>query len=440
VGEFRGTIPSFVFGQAVQATGLPTGQTQLTCTGSGVPAPDWRAYLADPAAIPTSCAGGSTTVSGDLPSVVVLAPRVQAPRVWRGSLGASRRLIGPLTVAADAFYIRGVSQMGLPDLNLDTLPRFYLRAEGNRPVYVPASTIDPATGTVSLTASRVHPTFGPVTEVTSSLRSEARQLTMSLSGETERGVSIDASYTYSNVRDQALGFDGESADGITGSNPNRPEWGRADEERRHQLEAVVTLPVHRGIELAVIGRLMSGFPFTPGVGQDINGDGQRNDRAFVFDPATTSDTAIAAGMRHLLAGGPATARTCLRSQVGQMAARNGCTGPWVPGLDLRMNVTPGGPLARRVMLSVTALNTLVGLDELLHGSTHLRGWGQDATVDRRLLFVTGFDPATQSFRYRVNQHFGAASGALNPFRIPFVLAVQARLTLGGRRSGPSDEN
>jgi hypothetical protein len=81
---------------------------------------------------------------------------------------------------------------------------------------------------------------------------------------------------------------------------------------------------------------------------------------------------------------------------------------------------------------VTALNTLVGIDELLHGAAHLQGWGQDATVDRRLLFVTGFDPVTQSFRYTVNQHFGAASGALNPFRIPFVLALQARMVVGGK--------
>jgi hypothetical protein len=75
-------------------------------------------------------------------------------------------------------------------------------------------------------------------------------------------------------------------------------------------------------------------------------------------------------------------------------------------------------------------NALVGIDELLHGKDHLRGWGQDANSDRRLLFATGFDPASGEFKYRVNQHFGAAAGALNPFRIPFVLGVQGRLTLG----------
>jgi len=85
--------------------------------------------------------------------------------------------------------------------------------------------------------------------------------------------------------------------------------------------------VQRGIELSVIARLLSRMPFTPIVGSDINGDGQRNDQAFVFNPATTSE---------------------------------------------------------------------------------------------------------------VNQHFGAASGALNPFRIPFVLAVEARLSLGGKTHAGGD--
>jgi len=433
-GEFRGTIPDFLFGLAAQSTGLPTGQRRLTCTGANVPAPDWRAFMADVNNIPSACIGSTGVVSAGLPSVYVFGPNTGAPRVWRTSLGASRKLLGPIVAAVDLFYIRGFSQLGAPDLNLNTTPQFLLANEANRPVYVPASTIDPATGTVSQDNSRLHAGFGSVSELQSFLRSRATQATIALSGETGGGKSLDASYTYSNVRDQALGFEGESADDITGGNPNLPIWGRADEERRHQFEATMTMPVGKGFKFAFIGRLVSGFPFTPGVGNDINGDGVRNDKAFIFNPNATADTAIANGMRRLLETGPATARQCLPSQFGKLAERNGCTGPWVPGFDLKLSMTPSGALfSRRLTLSVSALNSLVGIDELLHGQNHLRGWGQDATSDRRLLFVTGFDPVSGEFKYRVNQHFGAASGALNPFRIPFVLAVQGRLTLGTQK-------
>jgi Carboxypeptidase regulatory-like domain len=430
-GEFRGTIPDFLFGLAAQSTGLLTGQRRLTCTGADVPAPDWRAFESDVNNIPSACAGSTNGSSAGLPSVYVFGPKTGAPRVWRTSLGVTRGLFGPIIAAVDLFYIRGFSQLGAPDLNLNTTPQFLLANEANRPVYVPASTIDPATGTVSQDNSRLHAGFGTVSELQSFLRSRATQATIALSGEMGGGKSLDASYTYSNVRDQALGFEGESADDITGGNPNQPIWGRADDERRHQFEATMTMPLSKGFRVAFIGRLVSGFPFTPGVGNDINGDGVRNDKAFIFNPNATADTSIANGMRRLLETGPATARQCLPAQFGKLAERNGCTGPWVPGFDLKLSMTPDGALfGGRLTLSASALNTLVGIDELLHGRDHLRGWGQDASSDRRLLFVTGFDPVSNEFKYRVNQHFGAASGALNPFRIPFILGVQGRLTLG----------
>jgi hypothetical protein len=436
VGEFRGTVPDAIFANAAQATGLPSGQTRLTCTGAGVPVPDWRAYLADPSTIPSDCVGGATVNSSQLPSVVVFGSNTRAPRTWRASLGATHHLAGPFTAAIDLFYIEGVSQLGIPDLNLKTDPQFTLSNEADRPIFVPASSIDPATGATSMNASRLYPAFGQVSEVRSFLKSRAQQVTLSINGEMKSGLGIDGSYTFSNVRDQSLGFEGEGPDDNTFGNPNVPVWGRADEERRHQFEASMTVPVRKGVELAIISRLVSGFPFSARLATDINGDGQRNDRSFVFDPsAPTTDSVVAAGMRQLLATGPATARDCLPRQFGGPAERNGCTGPWVPGLDMKLTVTPPVNFAQRLTLSLTALNALVGLDQLLHGRENIHGWGQDASVDQRLLFVTGFDPASQTFQYRVNQHFGAASGALNPFRIPFVLSLQAKVALGGKARG-----
>jgi len=433
VGEFRGIIPDRVFANAAQSTGLASGQSKVTCTGAGVPVPDWRSYLADPSTIPTSCVGGSSQNSATLPSVIAFGAHTTAPRTWRSSLGATHHLVGTFNAALDLFYVSGVSQLGIPDVNLRADPFFTLGNEAGRPIYVPASSIDPATGAVSINASRSNPAFGEVSEVRSFLRSRTSQATLSIGGESAKGLGVDASYTYTNSRDQSLGYEGEGPDDNAFGNPNVPAWGRADDERRHQFEASMTVPVRQRMELAVITRLVSGFPFSARLATDINGDGQRNDRAFVFDPfAPSTDSSVAAGMRQLLATGTSTARQCLPKQFGQPAQRNGCSGPWVPGLDLKLTIKPKWSFARRATVSLTALNTLVGLDELLHGASNIHGWGQDASVDQRLLFVTGFDPASQTFKYRVNQHFGAASGALNPFRIPFALSLQARLEWGGK--------
>jgi hypothetical protein len=79
---------------------------------------------------------------------------------------------------------------------------------------------------------------------------------------------------------------------------------------------------------------------------------------------------------------------------------------------------------------VIALNSLTGLDQLLHGSNNLHGWGQPSFPDRTLLYVRGFDPTTDTYQYQVNEHFGATNGTRNAFRVPFQIAVQGRLTLG----------
>src|SRR5207302_3200467 len=185
------------------------------------------------------------------------------------------------------------------------------------------------------------------------------------------------------------------------------------------------------LEITGIGRLTSGTPFTPTVGSDINGDGTRNDRAFVFNPGTTTDTSVAHAMRTLLANAPAAVQSCLETQLDQVAARNSCRGPWQPSLDLQLNWRPDWlGLDRRLTISLVTVNLLGGLDEWLHGAANLRGWGYAAAPDPVLLSVRGFDPATARFRYAVNGRFGATASASGGITVPFQIALLGRLALG----------
>jgi hypothetical protein len=188
-------------------------------------------------------------------------------------------------------------------------------------------------------------------------------------------------------------------------------------------------PVNPGFEITAIVRASSGARFTPMVGGDVNGDGARNDRAFIYSPSSTSDTAVANGMARLLAAAPERARECLSSQLGTIASRNSCSAPWSSSLDFQVNIRPQRwGMNRRVTFSVLALNALAGLDQLLHDD--LRGWGQPSFPDRTLMYVRGFDQGTQSFKYEINERFGARQGSRSAFRSPFQLAVQVRAALG----------
>lgn len=446
IGEFRGRISSNLVANAVEATGLPGGQSALTCIGAAVPTPDWASYLADPSTIPTQCASALPTppraALGQRRNVTLFEEAFGAPKVWRASLGASRRFRERYNVSIDGSFAYGISQIGSRDLNLDATPKFVLATEG-RPVYAPAGSIIPSTGATSINASRLHPEYGLVSEITSQMRSTSSQVTVSVGGLTLQGIMLGASYTFLRARDQQNGFSGGGGFGgfggfgggaTTGGDPNVVEWGTSDNERRHSLLGTMTYPVRAWLDLTAIGRLTAGQAFTPTVSGDVNGDGSRNDRAFIYDPADPriqGDTALVNGMSRLLANTSGSARDCLLPQLGNVAARNSCSSGWTPALDFQMNFKPDAwGLNRRLTLSVQLQNALVGIDQLLHGSDDMHGWGQPIVPDRTLLFVRGFDPSADRFRYQVNEHFGVANGRNAAYRVPFQIGLQGRLIVG----------
>ena len=456
IGEFRGTFPLSMFASALTATGLANGETQLVCIGADVPVPDWAAYLSDPSSVPSTCAngsagspGGGATSATQRPNVTLFDPDFGAPRSWRASLGVSRRIGLRWGLSVDGSYALGTNLYSVRDLNLSTTPQFVLGNERDRPVFVAPGHIVPTTGAVSLLSSRRYDQFAQVLDVTSGLRSRTAQLTLSVNGVTRNDLIWNLSYTLMRSSDQSSFFNGGGGGGggsagggfgspTTAGNPNDFPWARSDFERRHSFVGTTTWLVKSWLDVTSVIRVVSGAPFTPRVGSDVNGDGARNDRAFIFNPtvaALSGDTAVANGMRRLLENGPRDARDCLSRQLGLIAARNSCSGSWTPSLDLQANIRPdfGGSFGRRLMISVSAINPLAGLDQLLHGANGVRGWGQPNRADPTLLYARGFDPVQERYIYQVNERFGDNPATRTAIRTPFQVALQARLQVGPDR-------
>ncbi len=436
VGRFRDAPNTQLFAGAQTATGLATGEQAIFCVGAGVPVPDFTGYFAVPSSIPTQCApGGPPAQLTTARNVTTFDANYSNPRAWRGSIGASKRIFGRFSLNVDVSGALGEAQTGYRDLNLNTTPRFALTSEGNRPVFVPAASIITTTGAVPTQLSRIDQRFASVFDVNSLNKTEQWQATMSFGGFTSRGAIINTSYTYSDARSQTGfafgGAGGGFASATTAGNPNMPEWATSAFNRRHNVIATVTHPLSSSFEITAIGRMTSGSPFTPLVSADINGDGARNDRAFIFDPATAGDADLAAGMSKLLTSSGNTARQCIRAQLGTLSSRNSCTGPWQPSFDLQLNWRPTAfKLDRRLTFSLVTANLIGGIDQLLHGSDNLRGWGSFTQADNTLLFVRGFDAATNRYKYEVNERFGAVRGNQTGIRLPFQVGFNIRYTLG----------
>jgi hypothetical protein len=439
IGEFYGRAPLSIYSTALDATGLPDSQIQIVCVGSSVPAPAWTSYRNGSNHIPERCADGELTQqsSGRAPNVTVFAPDFGAPRSWRASLAVERRLGKHFTTTVEGIYNHGIALYGVSDLNLRPAPEFFLGREANRPVYVGSESIIESSGRVSMLNSRIHPQFGQVLEVHSDLRSSSTQFTTNLRGNLPSKVSFSASYTASFATDQSSfsccsalqGFGSSTTAGA----PNAVEWGTSDFERRHSIRANSGLPIRPWLEMTILGQAASGTPFTPLIGGDINGDGARNDRAFVFDPAAAVDPAVALGMNRLLAEAPARISRCLSEQMGGFAGRNSCRGAWESSMELRLNARPELPsFGRRLTASIASQNLLTGVDRLVNGRA-LQGWGQRSSPDATLLYPRSYDPETRTFGYEVNERFGNSRQGQLPFGSPFQLHVEARMALGPQR-------
>ena len=252
IGEFRNQPPTALVAQARAATGLGLSQSQVTCIGSAVPLPEWGQYYGTEDSIPSECAGsGGGPQSGGLtgaPTVTVLAPGFETPRAWRASLGVERRLTQLLRFNVDLSVAAGVRQTGYTDLNLNSTPQFALTGEGNRPVYVPASAIEPTTGAPSFIASRADSAFSSVVEAFSGLKTSSTQVTASLGGIVGPAVVFQLSYTWQRSRDQQTGVRGTTA-----GNPDVIEWGTSNFERRHQFVLTITYPFSTALEITPSG-------------------------------------------------------------------------------------------------------------------------------------------------------------------------------------------
>jgi len=297
-------------------------------------------------------------------------------------------------------------------------------------VFVNPGSIVPATGTIASRDARVSPLFSRVTEQRSDLRSESRQLSFRLApAQFSTKLSWSASYVYSNVRERVRGFSS------TIGNPLEVEWARSSFDSRHQIVYSVGYNFWDAVRVSWFGQFRSGTPFTPTISGDVNGDGYSNDRAFIFDPGISSgDPAVGAGIQQLLQNGSSAARECLAKQIGALAKRNSCQGPWTSNANLSISFNPAKiRMPQRASIQFQLSNPLGAADMLLHDDDNLKGWGQFAIPDASLLYVRGFDPATQRYRYEVNQRFGATNPQFSAFRAPVTLTAMIRFDVGPTR-------
>ena len=429
IGVFNNTPGTRLTSGALDNTGLTSGLQNLVCAGASAPIPDWATYGGDLSQVPVTCAGGSTVFANALPNVSLFSEDYRPQRSIRSNLQWNGPVLdNRFNATVEVTYSWNEHQQSQLDLNFNPTQRFTLAGEAGRPVFVEPTSIFPATGAVAPGDNRIAPQFNRVSQQVSDLAGMSRQVSLRLSPTRfSTGFTWSAAYVYSSNKEQVRGFQN------TAGNPLLVEWARASFDTRHQISYNLGYNFFDAVRVNWSGSFRSGNPYTPVVSGDVNGDGYSNDRAFVFDPAT-ADPAVATAMQALLATTDKSARECLRAQTGRIAGRNSCQGPWLQNANLTISLNPVKfRLPQRATVSLNIANPLGAADLLLHGEDGIKGWGQQRIPDPALLYVRGFDPATQRFRYDVNQRFGNTDPRLSAIRAPVAITLQFRFDLGPTR-------
>ncbi|MEP6620815.1 MAG: TonB-dependent receptor [bacterium] len=430
VGVFTNASSSGAIGAALDNTGLPSGAQQIVCIGPAVPTPDWTLYTTNASGIPDHCADGTdgSVFANPSPSVTLFAPGYTPPRSVRSNLSWNGSILDArFSLNVEGTYSFNLNQQRSVDLNFAPNQQFTL--DDGRPVYVNPSSIVPTTGSIASRDARVSQSFNRVSEIRSDLESRTGQVSARLSPitRTQNAFGWSAAYTYTHVTEQFSGF------ASTAGNPLLVEWATSG-QGPHQVTYNLRYSFFNAVHVNWNGSFRSGSHFTPIIAGDVNGDGYSNDRAFVYDPAKSTDSSVVAGMRSLLASGSDAARACLGAQLGQIAQRNSCKAPWSSTASLQVTLDRAKfRMPQRASVSFSLSNPVGAADLLVNGSGNIKGWGMNVSPDQSLLYVRGFDPVTNRYHYEVNQRFGATRPQLMALRTPVVLTASLRFDLGPMR-------
>lgn len=427
VGGGRFAVQPIYYLQHNQLLNDGTRIADITLTGSAVPVPDFSTYRRDANTVPGLPVGASAPAA----YVNLVDTDFRAPSVWKGSASFQRRFGDRIRLTASWVGSRTLDNYMYVDRNLRDAPAFTLAGENNRPVFVPAATIDAAGRTANVNAL-ANPQIGRVLKLSSVGRGRGHALIADAAVDLPDDARVDLSYTVNSASDNStfgccLARTATTFTAIRGDPRDLSgSWGPSDTDFRHKLVVVGSMPAVWGVRVS--GRYvgMTGRPFSAVVNGDINGDeATSNDLAFVFDPDNASTpAAVAASMRRVLNNPDNIARQYLSANLGRVASRNGAFAPWTERIDVRIAKVVPTSHAQALTIALDIFN-VANLLNAKWGAEYQLPAGisnQNPVVQRvPLLNVVGFTQATKSYVYTVNETFGVLQKSGNPYQMQLSL-------------------
>lgn len=393
--------------------------------GGNVPKPDFAAYRANYASIPSLAAF-------QLPTINMTGADAQVPIIYKANLSYNRYLTDKLRAGIAGFMTLGRNNYAYVDRNMVAEPFFRLANEGNRGVYVPLTTM-PASGAGDWLQGRISQKVGRVLELTSQGMVNQFAIVADATYQYFRDGEISASYTWNDTRDNTS-YNGNVANTATLVLPvkddprNLSNLTYSDNHFRQKVVVFGTLPSFYGVTVGFRYSGIGGTRYTLISGANSNADFVgTNDLAFVFDRNEEIVPAnIRTGLQAIIDNPNASQsiKDYIDTYSGRIAERNGGINGFYGVFDIRASKRFRLFKTHSLELSVDAfnvsnlLNKNRGVNKSL-GSQALYALGIPATGTTPA--VPAFSQANRQYTYRVN-----TAGVVNPSGDPFQIQIGVR--------------
>jgi hypothetical protein len=387
-------------------------QTPTPENPNNVPVPDFPAYRSNPASAP----GAELFDQPGVPRLATInmnGADARVPVVYKANASYNRIISDRFRVGLSLFASLGRNNYMYVDRNMADDPYFTLPNEGDRGVFVPATSI-PTSGVTNWLAGRKTDRVGRVLELVSEGKVNHFAAVVDGTFRYFRDGEITASYTWNDIRDNTS-YNGNVANTATlflmvKDDPrDLSRMTYSDNQFRNKVVFYGTLPTFYGVSVGLRYSGIGGTRYSLRVNGNVNGDFvASNDLAYVFDP---NNEKYGSDITKILENPNAdeSLKEYMRRSIGTVAERNGGENAFFGVWDLRIGKRFKTFGTQNLELSADIFNVA----NLLN-----KKWGTTRTLGQQNLYnLTGFDPVTTSYNYNVNANAGVITPTGNPYQI-----------------------
>ncbi|MDQ6481911.1 TonB-dependent receptor [Dyadobacter sp. LHD-138] len=389
--------------------------------GNLVPKPDFVGYRANPASAP-----GAELF--DIPGVERLltintnSPDAKVPVLYKANFSYNHFFSDRLRVGISGYASWARNNYMYIDRNMVEDPFFRIKAEADRGVYVPATSINAKNGATNWLNGRKTTKVGRVLELVSEGKKNQYALVIDGTYRYFKDGQITASYTWNDAKDNTS-YNGNVAntatlDQMVVDDPrDLSKMQYANNQFRNKVVFYGTAPSFWGVTFGLRFSGIGGTRYSMAVSGNMNGDFvSSNDLAYIYDPANAATPDyIRTGIQAILDNKDAEdgIKKYIRENLGKVAERNGGINDFYGVWDVRLSKRFKIYKTHGIEASVDVFN----MANLLN-----KKWGVGNNLGKQNLYsIKSFDAAKQEFVYNVNKATGVSSLNGNPYQIQLGL-------------------